>query len=222
MISSVSKINNKYLALHHWLFPDYIYFQVPRFKTYRTSICNLYTITPFHYLYFNRNTEHYYQIQSDECSSYVRSYKLPNSVSWVGFLSIFFSLKLIGKSTEKLRSAYLWTKWKSFLRPMHKTLSTKNAAKFYIHSQVVNTCGIFKCDTWSFMAHIRLPQPPRKAACTVRSLSDASSDSCSQRHVLISLLRRLITWPWKLEIYHKSPSWKVYVSTSRLDSKFKW
>lgn len=83
----------------------------------------------------------------------------------------------------------------ALLRALHKILSTKKRSQeqFYIHTQVVNTCGIFKPDTWSLVTHIRLAQPPRKAACTVRSLSDASSDSCSQRHVLISLLHWLIT-----------------------------
>lgn len=78
----------------------------------------------------------------------------------------------------------------------------------HLHMQVVNTRGIFKPDTWSFMTHVRLSQHPRKAACTVESLSDTSSDSCSLWHVLISPLLWLITWPWKLEIHHKSPPWK--------------
>lgn len=96
-------------------------------------------------------------------------------------------------------------------RPQHKIFlvpKTLPRKVLYPHMQVVNTRGIFKPDTWSCMTHVRLSQPPRKAACTVKSLSDTSSDSCSLRHVLISLLLWLITWPWKLEIYHKSPPCK--------------
>lgn len=56
----------------------------------------------FQYLNFNRNLERCYQIQSEKHFSYVKSYKLSNTGGWVRFLSLFFSLKLIGKSKEKL------------------------------------------------------------------------------------------------------------------------
>lgn len=113
--------------------------------------------------------------------------------------------KLLGTvhPREKLQASIDRPQHKIFWEP--RTLPRKVLCP---HMQVVNTCGIFKPDTWSSMTHIRLSQHPRKAACTVKSLSDTSSDSCSPRHVLISLLLWLITWPWKLEIYHKSPPWK--------------